>query len=345
MSYELPLQNAASCPLFRIPDPASFTTVINSLRQRYLLWSSVCPAPLPTTGLVITPEIRCQSEMYLPLAEIVPAFRRFYVQSLSYPPNYSSSPFYGALSWADLYLGLPCWLQKGPGPAGLLELLLSDSSLRACFLFYSFLPKRYNGAGFGRYPGQAAWLFHLLSAWRRSGKRSLWSLDAACGSGEGTWESAEILKKSGWQPDQVRIEGWTIEPLEVYAAAEQVLPHDLQRQQSYRQRVGHLQELGWGEPVCFKAVDLLDCNSSPGVYDLILCNGLLGGPILNEPDAVAGVVKTLAEMLSPGGCLVAASKFHDGWKKKTPEQLLKGLFELSGLHTEQAGEGIAGIRI
>jgi len=345
VSYELPLHNAASCPLFRNPDPASFRTIINSLRQRCLLWSNSSPAPLPAPGLVITPEIRYQSEMYLPLAEIVPAFHRFYAQSLSYTPNYSSSPFYGALSWADLYLGLPSWLQRGPGPADLLELLLSDSSLRGCFLFYSFLPKRYNGAGFGRYPQQGAWLSKLLSAWRRSGKRSLWCLDAACGSGEGSWELAEMLEKIGWHPDQVRIEGWTIEPLEVYAAAEQTLPHDLQRQQSYRQRVGHLQELGWGEPVCFKAVDLLDCNSSPGVYDLILCNGLLGGPILNEPDAVAGVVKTLAEMLSPGGCLVAASKFHGGWKKKTPEHLLKGLFELSGLHTEQAGEGIAGIRI
>lgn len=156
---------------------------------------------------------------------------------------------------------------------------------------------------------------------------------------------AEMLEKIGWHPDQVRIEGWTIEPLEVHAAAEQTLPHDLQRQQSYRKRVGHLQALGWGEAVCFQVVDLLDCSFSSKTYDLILCNGLLGGPIINEPDAVAGVVKRLTGMLATGGCMLAASKFHGGWKKKTPEHLLKGLFELSGLHTEQAGEGIAGIRI
>jgi len=41
---------------------------------------------------------------------------------------------------------------------------------------------------------------------------------------------------------------------------------------------------------------------------------------------------------------VAASKFMVAGKEN-PEHLLKGLFELSGLHTEQAGEGIAGIRI
>ncbi len=154
-----------------------------------------------------------------------------------------------------------------------------------------------------------------------------------------------MLGKSGWQLDQARVEGWTIEPLEVYAASEQSLPHDLKRQQGYRLRVSYMKELGWSERVCFKAVDLLDCNSSSGAYDLIVCNGLLGGPIINAPDVVAGIVKTLVEMLAPGGCLVAASQFHDGWKKKTPEELLRGLFEISGLRTEQAGEGIAGFRI
>lgn len=340
----MPLSDVAACPLFRTPDSASFTTAIRSLGQRYLLWSNVCPAPLPAPGLIITPEIRCQAEIYLPFAEIFRAFRRFYVQSLSYPPQHCSSPFHSALSWADLYSGLPCWLQQTPNPARLLERLLADPSLRTRFLYYSFLPKRYNGAGFGRYPEQAAWLLHNLNKRLQPGKQSIRCLDAACGSGEGTWELVEILGKNGWQPDQARVEGWTIEPLEVYAAREQSLPHDPKRQQSYRQRVAALKNAGWSERVCFRAVDLLGGIPASGAYDLILCNGLLGGPIINEPAVLAGVVTTLVKLLAPGGCLLAANRFHDGWKRKTPEQLLRGLFEISGLRTGQAGEGIAGIR-
>lgn len=318
---------------------------MNALRQRYLLWSRVCPAPLPAPGLLITPEIRCQSEMYLPLAEVSRVFHRLYAQSLTYPPCYYSSPFHGALSWADVYGGLPCWLQQTPDPSGLLELLLADPDLRTRFLYYSFLPRRYNGAGFGRYPGQATWLLRALDSRLWPDKRSIRCLDAACGSGEGTWELLEILEKSGWQPDQAWIEGWTIEPLEVYAASEQVLPHEPERQQRYRQRVARLKNSGWSGRVCFKAVDLLNFVPVPGRYDLILCNGLLGGPIIHEPAALAAVVALLAEMLTPGGCLAVADTFHEGWKKKTPEHLLKGLFETAGLRMEQAGEGRAGIRI
>lgn len=280
------------------------------------------------------------------MQEIRHAFYRLYDQSLTYPPLVIASPFHQALSWADLYADLPAWLQKSPDPSRLLELLLTDLHLRTCFLFYSFLPGRYNGGGFGRYPEQLAWLRTVAEGWR-SRTETIQCLDAACGSGEGTWELAGLLTTIGWRPERILIEGWTLDPLEIYAATGQCLPHDLPRQQSYRQQVAPLREAGWASRISFTAVDLLapyPLPLAPDSCDLILCNGLLGGPIIHQPKQLSAVITGLSGLLKPGGCLAAADRFHEGWKKQTPKELLEGLFETSGLCVVNAGEGIAGIR-
>lgn len=227
-----------------------------------------------------------------------------------------------------------------------LELLLADHELRNRFLFYSFLPGRHNGSGFGRYPEQAAWISDLLKKWLDSGKAGLQCIDAACGTGEGTWEIAEMLATVGWQPEQAFIAGWTLDPLELYAATEQHLPHLPERQLVYRKRLLPLLYGGWAQ-INFTAVDL--CAPTPlpiasESADLLICNGLLGGPIIHEPEQMAFIVRQLVNLLSSGGCLAAADCFHGGWKQKTPKEFLEGLFETSGLCVVDAGEGIAGIR-
>lgn len=286
---------------------------------------------------MVTPEIRLQSELYLPIKEISRLFNRLYCQVLPYPPILSSTPFHACPSWADCFVALPVWLQCSSNPALLLEQLLHDSDLLARFLFYSFLPSRFNGAGFRRYPEQLDWLQQQLKP--QAGKH-LRVLDAACGSGEGTWELAELLAVNGWQPEQVQLEGWTLEPLEVWAAQNRWLPHQPDRAKSYQLRLQPLLQQGWGERISFFAMDLLAETGMADRFDLILCNGLLGGPIINQPAQLEQVVRQLAGLLVPGGMLLIADHFHGGWKKQTPTELLVSLLQDAGLTCRQAGEGI-----
>jgi len=328
------------CPLIKQPDPARFQAGLQRINQRFVVYAATSPQPLPAPGLFITPEIRLQSELYLPIKEIRRLFYRLYDTTLSYAPILSSTPFHTSPSWADCFAALPSWLQFSANPARLLVGLLEDQQLLTRFLFFSFLPGRFNGAGFGRYPAQLDWLQQYLS--KRSD--SLRVLDAACGSGEGTWELAEVLDGNGWQPKQVQLEGWTLEPLEVWSAQTQRLPHEPQREKNYQQQVQALLEQGWEERISFKAVDLLAEQIESAPFDLILCNGLLGGPIINQPSQLRQVLKQLAGLLSRGGVLLVADHFHDGWKKQVPEAVLVKVMEEAGLSIQQAGEGLAGVR-
>lgn len=329
------------CPLIRPPDPASFTASLRRLQRRFSCYADYSPQPLPTAGLIITPEIRYQSEHYLPFAEIRQVFYQLYRQTLSYAPILSSTPFQHALSWADCFAAFPAWLHDCANPAVLLERLLYDQQLLARFLFFSFLPCRFNGAGFGRYPEQLAWLQQHLSRH----PAPLRILDAACGNGAGTWELAELLATDGWQPNEVILEGWTLEPLEVWAAQHQRLPHDAVREAQYRRRVQPLLQQGWGTQVTFQVVDLLDNRSYRHGFNLILCNGLLGGPIINRVQELQQVLGRLASFLLPGGVLLLADRFHDGWKQEVPRELLVRLLHTAGLRTQDSAAGCVAVKM
>lgn len=332
------------CPLIRRPTAQLFAPALRRLRRRFACYAATSPTPLPAAGLQITPEIRYQSELYLPMDELRHLFFRYYQASLSCPPVLASTPFAAAPSWADCFAALPSWLQASPDPSRLFERLLSDADLHVRFIFASFLPARFNGPGFGRYPGQLGWLRCLARSLREQGMERLCCLDAACGSGEGSWELLELLAAEGWQPAQVRLQGWTLDPLEVYAAANRYLPHDMQRQQVYRQRTTLLTHEGWGDCVRFQAVDLLGDDVPLDRFDLILCNGLLGGPLVHAGGALEQVIGMLARRLRPGGWLLAANRFHGGWQRSVTQADLAGLFSQAGLVVQAAGEGIAGQR-
>jgi chemotaxis methyl-accepting protein methylase len=328
------------CPLIKQPAPAWFQAGLQRINQRFATYTATSPQPLPAPGLIITPEIRLQSELYLPINEVRQLFYCLYQQALPYPPVFSSTPFYTSPSWADCFSALPSWLQFSANPVRLLERLLEDQQLLTRFLFFSFLPGRFNGAGFGRYPDQLDWLQQHLA--KRSGPLRI--LDAACGSGEGTWELADLLAGNGWQPEQVQLEGWTLEPLEVWAAESRCLPHQPEREKNYQQRVQPLLEQGWGDRISFRTRDLLTEQIVSAPFDLILCNGLLGGPIINQPSQLQQVLKQLAGLLSRGGVLLVADHFHAGWKKQLPEAALATLMEEAGLSIQQAGAGLVGVR-
>lgn len=330
------------CPLIRHPPAQQFAPALRRLTHRFSLYAATSPQPLPAPGLIITPEIRRQSELYLPLDELRPVFYRYYRASLRYPPILVSTPFHQGLSWADCFAELLPLFHISPDPGRLLARLLADFELHEKFIFASFLPVRYNGAGFGRYPQQRDWLREKTSHPSHWSGEPLRCLDAACGSGEGCWELAELLQHNGWQPHQVQLDGWTRDPLEVYAATEWALPHLPQRQRLYRHRCAPLAQAGWQSRISFQVVDLMASAIPSRLYDLILCNGLLGGPLLHHPEALQSVIRRLSHVLRPGGWLLAADCFHAGWHKRVGRKELACLFKQAGLAVEPAGEGIAG---
>lgn len=318
-------------------DANRFRRTFQRLQDRFGIYASTCPAPPIAPGLIVTPEIRQQSEIYLPIAEITAAFHHLYRAALNHPPILSSTPFHQALSWADVFVGLPPQLQFSANPARLLERLLSERDLLVEFLVTSFLPRRFYG-GFGRYPGQKAYLRHWL---RRQPKKPLRCLDAACGTGEDCFGLAGLLCEEGYAAEQLWIEGWTIEPLEVWAAAHGSFPHDRRREAGFRKEMANIFQRRQAGRMVFRCADLtIPPPAEP--FDLILCNGLLGGPIVNHASSLEQVASNLSGLLAPGGILLAADSFHSGWKQKCPQQMLRALFEAYGLRAFEAGEGLGG---
>lgn len=322
------------------PQLPPIQNALKSLNDRFLVYAATCPVPLPAPGLVITPEIRCQCELYLPISEIARCFNRLYCSVLTYPPILSSTPFHNALSWADVYAALPPRFRFSANPARLLEALLEERGLLTEFLFASFLPRRFYG-GFNRYPRQREFIGEWLEGRK---KKALRCLDAACGTGEETYGLFALLLQGGCGMDAIRVEGWTLDPLEVWAAAHARFPHDPKRESVYQREVADIFESGAGRSMIFSCVDLISDRPTSGDFDLILCNGLLGGPIINHRDELEPAVRNLSELLRPGGLLLAADSFHGGWKKRIPGEALGDVFKACGLTVQEAGEGIGGLR-
>lgn len=311
-----------------------FQSQMRRLQRRFEIYAHTCPVPFIAPGQIVTAEIRQQSELYLPIAEIRRLYNKFYSATLKYSPILSSTPFHGFLSWADLYAGLPPVFQLSANPAILLEKLLKDQQLRTKFLFFSFLPDRFYG-GFERYPEQSGFVREWLSMqhWR-----PLRCLDAACGTGEDSYGLTRILLESGFDSEGTEVEGWTVEPLEVWAAAYCRFPHDRQREFVFREQTSGLIGKGCSSRITFQCADLIAPPPAES-FDLILCNGLLGGPIINDPHCLDLVAGNLVRMLAKQGLLLVSDSFHQGWKRKCPQRMLRALFESQGLATFEAGEG------
>ena len=327
--------------------PNLFADRISRLQAMYSACTDNCSPPYADPGLQITSEINYQCEMWLPLAELRRHFYQFYRQALTYSPVLSSTPFASSPSWAAVSSGFPAFLKQFTNPAALLHRMLIDADLRTRFLFWSFMPERFYGAGSDRYLEQAA----AIAAWlhRRSPNcGTLRCLDAASGDGTAGYGLVRLLCEQGWRPERFAVEGWTLDPLEVWSAAYGRFPHNLGRESRFRAVTAPVFEQGAHHSLEFRAVDLTaladtDTSNRSDRFDLVVCNGLLGGPLLNRQDDVRNVVSALRRLLAPGGMLLAADRFHGGWKKKIPGELLGDLFRTNGLTVIQAGEGLAGL--
>lgn len=325
-------------------DKNRFMSPVRRLHTLFDIYANTCPAPLPAPGLIVTPEIRTQCERYLPIGDIAAVFNRLYNAALTYPPILSSTPFHKAMSWADIFATLPAEFQSSANPALLLDSLLADDHLLTRFLFASFLPDRFYG-NIGRYPGQR----QFIREWLMPGKTgTLHCLDAACGTGEETYALALLLSDGGFSPEEVRIIGWTVEPLEVWVAAHICFPHDRDRERALQGATRPLFQREYDRRISFRCRDILQLSlphlDECARYDMIICNGLLGGPIIHEKESLERAVADLANLLTPNGILLAADNFHGGWKQKCPQTELRALFEKNSLETFEAGEGICGLK-
>ncbi len=314
---------------------------IAGLEERFRIYAACYPYGLWAPGLAITPEMRNLTEIYLPIAEVRRAFSRLFSIALRFKPFPGLSLVHKAAGWLDIVHGLQA-ISGSPNPSSLLSRLLEDEELRRVFFFANFMPSSYGGR-FGRYPGQTEFLREWLGKNRSRLGENARCLDAACGSGEGTYELALLLGECGFRPVSVEVVGATLEPFELFAAAHCCFPHDRLREAAYRRHVSRLFECGAAERIGFTLANLADPDLAQGKgYDVILCNGLLGGPFLHDQQELRATVQRLVKRLKNGGILLAANRFHGGWKRMVDEGMLISLLAECGLRILPVREGVAG---
>ncbi|MBI5657323.1 MAG: methyltransferase domain-containing protein [Geobacter sp.] len=313
----------------------------NDLARYYRNYLNTCPVPTWAPGLVLTNEIRRVTDTFLPFNVIKGALLRLVHLALRQGGELSPPLLQRTSCWPDLLHHL----QRGSiltNPAAFLGMLMDDQHTRMKFLFALYLPQQFGG-GFGRYPGQYAFLRQWLGSKASFTGGALRCLDAACGSGEGTYELARLVRDAGFPADAVSISGVTLSPLEVFSASHARFPHDPVHENIMRQYLDGLTAgEAWGN-IRFAAADLQSWEGAEQ-FQVILCNGVLGGPLLHDAAAMEAVVRRLVRCLAPGGILLAADRFHAGWRKVVPSTQLESLFCSEGLSLVQVGEGIGGIK-
>ncbi len=315
---------------------------LEKLDERFRVCVTTYPYGLWAPGLVPCSEMGRMIELYLPMVEILCAFRRLFTLALRTPRVLPAHLFEVPANWFDCLAVLdPDFRRANPG--ALLRSLMRDEAFRIRFVFGAFLPGRHGG-GFDRYPGQAAFVRSWLYENRSRLDGNVRCLDAACGTGEGTYGLALLLSEGGFCPERMVVHGSTLEPVELFAAAHGYFPCDAGREDAYRRRIQPLIATGAATRLFFYQEDLCLSESGATGYDLILCNGLLGGPALHDPKAIASVVRKLAGRLRPEGVLLAADRFHDGWKKSVPREVLRDIFVAEGLRLLPVVEGVAGMK-
>ncbi len=249
--------------------------------------------------MAITPEMRQQYELYLPVAEFLRdlnSVARAALPSACWVPLVLRSPsqlpactgYPKPRSVADLWAMLPARFQGRVAfaPEEILPLLCALADLR-----------RY-GTAPGRYEQQ----LDVLARWAgASGATSLRLLDVGCGVGHGTREAAGVLSRH--VPGPVTALGITIEPLEAWLAT------------NGETGIGAVPDAAGQEPgsdnVAFVCGDLRRIPAQ-GPFDVVLCNGVLGGDFFRAGRAIDAALDELTARVAEDGVLGLASRFHGG---------------------------------
>ena len=313
---------------------------IERLARDFQSFLACYPLPPWAPGLVVDNEMRSLSEALFPMAPVRALFDRLLARGCRFPPQLSGSYLHGCASWLELLQKFRPQLPADPSV--LLRELALDGEKRRRFLFALLLPHHFGGA-FDRYPRQAQWLAGWLHDNVRKLRGRIRALDSACGSGEGAYGLAEQIAAAGFRGEECAVHGSTLEPIELFAAAHLFFPHDPLREREYRARVAPLLAREGAARLEFYR-DEVGSETSREEYQLVLCNGLLGGPLLHRPEQLSGAVRALASRLAPGGVLLAADRFHAGWRLRVPEATLRALLRECGLTPLAVPEGVAGAK-
>jgi len=317
-------------------DP-ELTRSIDRLAAAFARYAEGYPLPLWAPGLVLTGEMRGLTEALFPMSRVRAVFELLLSKGCRFPPLLSGSYLYSSASWLDLLQRFRPQLCHAD-PAATLRELAGDPEKRMRFLFALLLPHHFGGA-FDRYPEQAQWLeLWLRDNVGRLGGR-IRALDSACGSGEGTYGLAELIGAAGFRGEESLVHGSTLEPIELFAGAHAFFPHDPDRARDYRRRVAPLVTGSNAVAMEFYLDEVGEVRRESD-YHLILCNGLLGGPLLHGPAELAGAIGALAARLLPGGVLLAADRFHAGWRLRVPAEKLRALMRAHGLVPLELPEGV-----
>jgi predicted O-methyltransferase YrrM len=232
-----------------------------------------------TPGMIVTPELAARFDTFVPWQQVARSLRRV---ARAFLPSEEWIPMMlrdGTLeTLLDLWQELPeiCG-RAAPEEDALLEFFCACAD-----------PPRY-GTDAGRYPQQLKMLQEL--------NRPAKLLDLGCGIGLGTLEMSDALGTASAC-------GVTIEPLEVWMAERRTLPHD-PRRTAHFQRWKHLKN------VTFRAADITSYHSDEQ-YDMIVCNGLVGGRFLNSRKSMETFLDCLEMNVTPEGIFAAANSFHQG---------------------------------
>ena len=312
---------------------------IERLAADFRSYADCYPLPLWAPGLELTGEMRGLSEALFPISRVRAVFTLLLAKGCRFPPLLAGTYLGSSASWLDLLHRFRPQLCHAD-PATTLRELACDPEKRTRFLFALLLPHHFGGS-FDRYPGQSQWLADWLrgSIGRLGGR--LRALDSACGSGEGAYGLAELIGTAGFKGKDSVVHGSTLEPIELFAAAHAYFPHDPERAAEYRARVAPL--LTGRDAVTMEFyLDEVGAVGGAGNYQLILCNGLLGGPLLHEAAQLERAIGALASRLAPGGVLLAADRFHAGWRLRVPADRLRSLMRAHGLVPLEIAEGVGG---
>jgi len=315
------------------------TRRIDRLAADFRRYAACYPLPFWAPGLVLTGEMRGLTEALFPMSRVRASFRFLLTEGCRFSPFLEGTYLGSSASWLDLLNRFRPQLCCAD-PATVLRELARDPEKRMRFLFALLLPHHFGGT-FDRYPGQSRWLAHWLQGSVAKFGGRLRALDSACGSGEGTYGLAELIAAAGYQGEGCVVHGSTLEPIELFAAAHAYFPHDPERAAEYRGRVAPL--LAGRDRVTLEFyLDEVGTVGGEGNYQLILCNGLLGGPLLHEPAELERAIGALASRLAPGGVLLAADRFHAGWRLRVPAAKLRSLMQDHGLVPLEIDEGAGG---
>lgn len=268
-------------------------------------------------GLVLTPELHARYETYLPVADFCADLARLADHVLPHPswvPHRLRARRRGTcpLPRADDPASLPDLWARLPAPlAGRLGFAVDELPA----LFCALADPPHFGTDAERYPLQQETLARRRAVLPRSRLRLL---DLACGVGLGTFAAAAQMQGCGGGVEAL---GLTLEPLEAWMAARQCLPHDPPRQQRLQQLAAAVRH------VHFAAANVRRLPVQ-GAFDVVLCNGLVGGTLLQHTPDLCQLLAECARVLAPGGWLLLSNRFHDG--RRTPVERFADLAQEHG---------------